>query len=406
MNEDRLWSALEERLPQAYGLRHELHRRPEISGKESATRDAVLEALPPATEKISVAGTGAVMRLGGPGPAVGLRGELDALPVTEATQIPWSSSHPGVMHACGHDVHLAALTAVMHALHDAGASTPALAVLQPREETYPSGAEDIARASVLEAQDCRYMIGAHVQPVLDQGVVACVAGGVNAASDEFVIEIQGEPGHAAYPHLTVDPVLTASHIIIALHSVISRSVDPIRSAVLGVSTIKAGEAANVVPETARLSGILRALDEETRQVLRQQLEQIAKSVAAALGCRASVRVTTGEPVLFNDPQLVRATQLQLQERGIEVSETLRSLGADDFAFFAERVPSLMLFVGTATNERLHSSTFLPENDDLRVVAKSLMAGYVAAARSLASNSTAYSTTQNGLIPHSAEFHLS
>lgn len=377
MRHDRLWQELERRLPAAYELRRELHQMPDLSGKESGTLQRVLQELPPGVEINEVASTGAVVRMGGPGPAIGLRGELDALPIREDTGVSWASRRPGIMHACGHDVNLAAVTAVMHAVNAAG-EVPLLGVFQPREETYPSGAEDIAASRILESEDCQFMLGAHVQPTLDPGVVACVPGGVNAASDEFAVEISGRSGHAAYPHLTADPLLAAAQIVVGLQSVVSRSVDPMHSAVVGVSSFLAGEAANAVPGDARILGILRALDEDTRALIRRRLTEMAASIARAHECFAEVTITQGEPVLYNDPALVGVTQRRLQGRGISVSESLRSLGADDFSFFAEHIPSLMLFVGTNTSARLHSSSFLPTDEDLKNVAQALMAGYLGA----------------------------
>ncbi|RLV57108.1 amidohydrolase [Aeromicrobium phragmitis] len=377
-----LWEALERQLPAAIELRHELHRDPELSGEESITRDRVLAALGPSSEPHKVAETGAVVRIGGAGPAIGLRGELDALPITENSGYEWASQNTGVMHACGHDVHLAALVAVGRAIDAVGGDFPLLAVLQPREETYPSGAQDIASHGVLVDEECQAMIGVHIQPTLDEGTVACVPGAVNGSSDEFTIVIEGEPGHAAYPHLTRDPLLAAAHLVVALQAVVSRVIDPMASAVLGVSSFSAGEAANVVPGVARVSGTLRSLDDHTRLLLQTKLTETADHIARSHGCTAETRITVGEPVLRNNPELAEATSAQLRSRGVEVSRGLRSLGADDFAFFAEYLPSLMLFVGTTSAERLHSPTFLPPDDSVRAVAEAMLSGYLGACEAL------------------------
>lgn len=374
-----LWDALERHLPAAVELRHELHRRPSPSGEETSTREAVIAALPAAMTRVDVAETGAVLRLGGPGPAIGVRGEMDALPIHETTGVEWESQVEGVMHACAHDIHMAALVALAGAVEEVGAPHPLLAVLQPREETYPSGAEDIMTAGVLARQGCAAMIGAHIQPTLGHQQVACVPGGVNAASDEFVVEIAGSPGHAAYPHLAVDPVLTTAQVVVALQAIVSRMVDPMRSAVLGVSSIIAGEAANVIPDTARARGTLRALDPQTRALLREQLSTVASGVAAAHGCRAEVTITPGEPVLDNHPELTELSRAHLEGQGYSISDSLRSLGSDDFSFYGEQIPALMMFVGTGAGGGLHTSDFLPGDDDVRHVAQAMCAGYLAAA---------------------------
>ncbi|MFF2659847.1 M20 family metallopeptidase [Kitasatospora sp. NPDC058032] len=373
-----LWSALERHLPAALDLRRRLHRRPDLSGDEAATRDLVLAALPGSGGAVKAAETGAVLRIGGPGPAIGVRGEMDALPVTEDTGVPWASDRPGAMHACGHDTHLAALVAVAGALAETGPPVPLLAVLQPREETYPSGARDITAGGVLESERCAAMVGVHVQPLLARGEVACTAGGVNGSSDEFEIVVRGRPGHAAYPHLTSDALLALSEVVVALQSVVSRSVDPMAPAVVGVSSFTAGSAANVIAGTARATGTVRALASSTRELMHRRITEVAESVARAHACTASVTFTHGEPVLDNDPVLAGSIARELDRRGLSVSRNLRSLGSDDFSYFCELVPSMMLFVGTGTSEPLHSSRFLPDDADVRALAAALMAGYLGA----------------------------
>ncbi|MFG2861200.1 M20 family metallopeptidase [Streptomyces sioyaensis] len=374
-----LAAALDEELPAAAALRHRLHARPCLSGAEAPTRDLVLAALP-AGSTTKVADTGAVVRIGGPGPAVAVRAELDALAVQEQTGAPWTSEHPGLMHACGHDVHLAALTALARAIGRKGGPAPLLAVLQPREETYPSGAQDVVEDGILDREQCRAVIGAHVQPLLPAGTVACTPGGVNASSDEFTVTVHGRSGHAAYPHLTRDPVVTLAHIVVALQSLVSRGTDPMSHVVLSISTLAAGTAANVIPGTAEARGTLRALGNRERETLHARLAEVAGLVAQAHGCTAQVDITRGEPVLDNDPALTAATRTLLGPLGLRVGDDLRSAGSDDFSFFCAQLPSLMLFVGThGGTEQLHSPTFLPPDDRIRDVAHALLAGYLAAA---------------------------
>lgn len=374
-----LAAALDEELPAAAALRHRIHARPCLSGAEAATRDLVLAALP-AGSTTKVADSGAVVRIGGPGPAVAVRAELDALAVQEKTGAAWTSEHPGLMHACGHDVHLAALTALARALDRKGGPAPLLAVLQPREETYPSGAQDIVEDGILEREQCRSVIGAHVQPLLPAGTVACTPGGVNASADEFTVTVHGRSGHAAYPHLTRDPVVTLAHVVVALQSLVSRGTDPMSHVVLSVSTLAAGTAANVIPGTAEARGTLRALGTGDRETLHARLAEVTGLVAQAHGCTAQVDITRGEPVLDNDAALTAATGPLLGSLGLSVGDDLRSAGSDDFSFFCAQLPSLMLFVGThGGTEQLHSPTFLPPDERIRDVAHAMLAGYLAAA---------------------------
>lgn len=369
-----LFDLLESHLPRAVALREAVHREPELSGSELSTRERVLEALPASAEVTKVAESGAVARIGPSGPSIGIRGELDALPVLEATGAPYASVNEGVAHACGHDVHLGALVAVAWTLHEAGFEVPLLAVLQPREETYPSGAKDVTQSGVLGAESCRLMIGAHLQPTLPAGVVACVPGGVNASADEFEIVVHGSPGHAAYPHLTADPIPALASIVLTAQSIVSRSVDPMAAAVIGVSSISAGAAANVIPGVARATGTFRAMSSQTRSLLRSRLAEVASNVARAHGCEAEVTVVDGEPVLENDPVLASAIAAELTRRDIPLSTALRSLGSDDFSYFSAVMPSAMLFVGTGSDLPLHSPGFLPAAEDLRLTARAMLCG--------------------------------
>lgn len=373
-----VWAALDRHLPSAYELRREIHRYPDLSGDELQTKNRVLAALPSSGRVTPIADTGAVVRFGTSGPGIGLRGEMDALPISEATFVDWQSVRSEVMHACGHDVHLAALVAVVRALDETGYSMPLIVVLQPREETYPSGAKEIAENGVLDDEQYVAMIGVHVQPVLDADVIACTPGGVNASSDEFTITVEGTPGHAAYPHLTHDPLLALAEIVVSLQSIVSRSIDPMAPAVVGVCSFNAGNVANVIPGVATATGTLRALSVKTRELAQSRIEDISKNIAQAHDCSTKVIFTRGEPVLYNNPELTSAISARLIDRGVEVSTTLRSLGSDDFSYYSEQVPATMLFVGCDSTEQLHSPTFLPSDTDVRRVAHAFLSGYLGA----------------------------
>ena len=239
----RLFKALDAHLDEAADLRRRIHAEPRLGGDEQHTTDQIVAALGLPSEP--VAGTGALVRVGpAAGPSVGLRAELDALPVLETNDLPWRSSN-GTMHACGHDVHMAAAFAVAKAVQQEGGPLPLLLVLQPREETYPSGAKDVTLSPEFATHDVRAFIGAHVQPRLPDGEFSAVPGPVNAAADEFSIRVNGRPGHAAYPHLTADPVVAAADLIGTLQHLISRQVDPTNPTVLTVGSISGGNSPNV-----------------------------------------------------------------------------------------------------------------------------------------------------------------
>jgi len=373
-----LAGALDRELPGAIRLRHDLHVHPELSGSEHRTSATVAAALG-APDAPVIGGTGRVVRIGPPdGPCVAIRAELDALPVTEQTGAPWASQN-GAMHACGHDVHMAALVAVARAGRQVELPAGLLAVLQPREEASPLGAPDIVASPAFTAQRPRAVIGAHLQHQVPAGAVAAAAGTVNAASDEFEIRVEGTGGHAGYPHLAADPVPALCQAVLALQQIVSRRTDPTHAVVVSVGTLEAGRAPNVIPGLATARGSLRALDEADRPAVHKLLREIADHTARAYGCRAAVTIEEGEPALVNDAELTAASWPWLRGAGFTVDTSFRSCGADDFAYYGRVTPSLMLFVGAGSPVTLHHPRFLPDDAMVGRVAAAMLAGYLAAA---------------------------
>src|SRR5215470_6854454 len=349
-----LLQAAGQEMPAGIALRRELHASPELGGHETGTASRVAAAL----------------------------GEPDALPLTEQTPVAWASRN-GASHSCGHDVHLAALTVAGRAVRRVGGPLPLVAVLQPREESYPSGAQDMVGSPQLEAQDVRAVVGAHVHPYAARGQVSVGPGPVNAAHDEVTITVRGRGGHAAYPHVTRDPVLAAAHVILALQHLISRRTDPMHSAVLTIGTVQAGTAANVIPEQVVLTGSLRTFEPADRASLWSAVSATAGATAEAYECNAQASFVRGEPVLDNDPALAAAAAARLAQAGFQVVDSLRSCGSDDFAYYCPRYPSLMMFAGvgqpgTPDAPGLHHPSFLPREEAVEDVARVMLAGYVAA----------------------------
>lgn len=376
-----LFSGLESHTEAAIELRRELHADPRLSGEEQDTTKALTDALGIAGESLPTGG--AVLRIGqAHGPAIGLRAELDALPVVETTDVSWGSTN-GAMHACGHDVHMAAAFAVARTLKEHGAPVPLVLVLQPREETLPSGARDVALSETFTDHDIRAFIGAHVQPRLPQGHFAATPGPVNAAADQFTIVVNGRPGHAAYPHLTADPVVAAADLIGTLQHLISRQVDPTNPTVLTIGSINGGNSPNVVPSSVRMSGILRTFDEHDRVRLHATLDNAASAVTNIHGCDTDVKISLGAPVLVNDVALTTTAATWLERSGLTPSPPLRSCGADDFSFYCALFPSLMVFVGVgsggANEPGLHHPDFLPPDGAVGEVATAMLAAYLGAA---------------------------
>jgi len=382
----KLLDSLGEELPQAIELRERLHAVPEPSHEEQASARLVAEALG-VQDVQSVARTGLLARVGPPGEAVAVRAELDALPIEEETGASFAATN-GFMHACGHDVHMAALAALFRAAGriEGSLPKPLIAFFQPSEEAYPSGADLVVREGVL-AEQTGAVVAAHLHPDVPWGSVSVEPGPVNASSDNLRIIVEGSGGHGAYPHRAHDPILALSHSIVALQSLVSRRLNPMRAAVFSVGWLRAGSTENVIPDAAEAGGTLRALDPADRQPLRKMASEIVENTARAHGCAARVEVTEGEPATVNDPALAEAALTLLPEAGFEPALAMRSCGSDDFGFYGKTSPTLMLFVGLegapdTPNVPLHHPQFLPTGEAVGAVARAQAVGFAAAATSL------------------------
>jgi amidohydrolase len=380
-----LLAGIEHELPEAVQLRHRLHAQPELAHAETSTAALVSEQLP---VDCDTAGTARIARVGPVGErAIAVRAELDGLPIEERTDAPYTATG-GLMHACGHDVHMAALIALTRAAHALGDSLPAplLAVFQASEEAYPSGAEELARDQ-LAAIAPAAVVAAHIHPEVRWGTVALDPGTVNASSDNIEITVEGEPTHGAYPHHGRDPILAIAHVIVALHAQVTRRMDPLRPAVLTIGVVEAGGAENVIPASARALGSLRAHQHEDRVALRRMVEEVVSGVAAAHGCRGSITLIAGEPALQNDPAIVSSARELLADAHLQPAPEWRSCGSDDFAFFGELAPIAMAFVGLEgapgfIARPLHHPELLPPDSAVGAVARVQAVLYAAAAASL------------------------
>ena len=288
--------------------RRHLHMHPEVRFQEVETSKFVAERLRAHGLQVQtgIAQTGVVgtLRGGKPGKVVLLRADMDALPIQEESDKPYRSTRPGVMHACGHDGHTAILLAVARLLSSRPDPLPGNVVLcfQPAEERPPGGAIKMIEDGVMDNPKVDAVFGLHLtsQPV---GTVGMRPGASQASADTFRAEIRGVGGHAARPHMTVDPVLIAANVVTTLHTIVSREVDPLQSAVITVGTIQAGTVANVIPMTATMSGTVRTLDEAVRQKLAKRIQETIVGIARAMGGDATVDYAFGYPVMVNDPEM-------------------------------------------------------------------------------------------------------
>jgi amidohydrolase len=393
----RLLDAIEQELPRAVALRQRLHAEPELAHMEKQTAASVAAELPVSCQR--VAGTGLLARVSLEGESsshapIAVRAELDGLPITERTGAAFAASG-GVMHACGHDVHMAALVALTRAAHTLSRAAhtpcdalpaPLLAIFQPSEEAYPSGAQQLLASGELAAIAPAAIVAAHVHPELPWGTVGLDPGAVNASCDAVEIVVEGEPTHGAYPHRGRDPILALAQVVVALHAELGRRIDPLSAASLTVGVLEGGSAENVIPRQARARAALRAHRPEDRAALRQMVEEVVAGIAAAHGCRSTVELVPGEPALENDAAMVTRARELLGDAGLVAAAPWRSCGSDDFAFFGTLAPVAMAFVGLAGADGfiarpLHHPELLPPDDAVRAVARAQAILYLAAAQS-------------------------
>lgn len=348
-------------------IRHDLHAHPEVRFTERRTSKVVQDEL----TRLGIAfvaglgghepgqGTGVLAHIPAtvdhPGPCIGLRADMDALPIEERTGKPYASTHPGVMHACGHDGHTTILLGVARVLSGLEhRPNPVTLVFQPAEEG-GAGGEKMCRDGALTGGPdgtlgpaVTRMYGLHGWPGLPMGVVATKPGPLLASTDEVKITIKGVQGHAAYPHLSADPVVAGAHVVTAAQTIASRNVSPVGSVVVTFGTFHAGTANNVIPESAELWGTIRTLDAETRELAKRRLREIVEGVAASMGCRGELEVVEGYPVTLNDPnEADRVLELAKGARFARGSEVFPepSMGGEDFSFYANKVPSCFYLVG-------------------------------------------------------------
>ncbi len=292
------------------------------------------------------------------------------------------------MHACGHDVHMAALVALARAAHGLGERLPValLAVFQPSEERYPSGAELLADGELAQLAPAA-VLGAHIQPELPWGTLALDAGAVNASSDTIEITIEGEPSHGAYPHRGRDPIVALAQVVVTLYEQAARRIDPMHPALVNVGVIAGGAGENMIPARATARASLRAFSAADRATLRELAGEVVSGTAAAHGCRGTIELIAGEPPLENDARIVGAAGELMSAAGFAPAAPWRSCGSDDFAFFGELAPLAMAFVGLDgapefRSRPLHHPELLPPEAAVAAVARAQAMLFVAAVRAL------------------------
>ena len=347
--------------------RRDFHENPELLYDVHRTAGIVAEKLKGfgCDEVVTGLGqTGVVAvikgRTNASGRVIGLRADMDALPIEEATSLPYASKVPGKMHACGHDGHTAMLLgAAKYLAETRHFDGTAVVIFQPAEEG-GGGGNAMVKDGLMERFGIQEVYGMHNWPGLPVGHFAMKAGPIMAAADRFTVTIEGKGGHGAYPQDCIDPIVTAAHVITALQTVASRSVDPLQSLVVSVCTVKAGEAFNVIPQTASLLGTVRTLSPEVRDLAEARIRAIIENVCAAFGARAQVEYSRGYPVTVNDAARTEFVASVAKDVAGEsaVDTTIRpEMGAEDFSFMLEKRPGAYVFLGNGDTAGVHHPAY-------------------------------------------------
>lgn len=360
--------------------RRHLHANPELSYQEYNTARFVSEKLRTfgIEVKDGVATTGLIAEIRGKNPekkSIALRADMDALPIQEVNDLPYSSKVPGVMHACGHDVHTASLLGtakILNQVRDNFEGTVRM-LFQPGEEKTPGGASYMIRDGALNNPQPSGIIGQHVFPLLPVGKVGFREGMYMASCDEIYLRVLGKGGHAAAPDLAVDPILIASHIIIALQQVISRNASPKQPTVLSFGNIIGKGATNIIPSEVNIAGTFRAMNEDWRAAALQKIRKMAESIADGMGGKCEVEISKGYPYLENNPELTRRIRSAAQayvgyENVVDVDITL---GAEDFSYYSQVIPASFYRLGTSNASKgitsyVHTPSFNIDEDALKI----------------------------------------
>lgn len=355
--------------------RRYLHSHPELSHAETKTARYIADKLIDwgydVTENVGGYGVVGRMSIGSGSRSVAIRADIDALPINEATGLQHASMTPGVMHACGHDGHTAILLgAAEYLARTRRFNGTVTLIFQPAEEAGTnSGAQRMIADGLFERFPFDVIFGLHNHPGAPEGTILLRSGPLMAASDTVTVHVSGKGGHASRPHLTVDPIVVACHVVVALQTVVSRNVDPTETAVVTVGTIRAGQAVNVIPESAQFALSVRSFRPHIREILRERITRLCHSIAAGFGATAEVNYESGYPVVLNsekETEFVWAVAEELVGRDA-VSTCNLIPGSEDFAYFLEHKPGSFLRLGNGVNSPiLHSDKYDFADESLTV----------------------------------------
>ena len=376
---DQIKSLAKQYAPEFITIRRHLHAHPELSYQEFETSQFIQGKLKefgiPFQVKATTGVEGIILGKDPGKRIIALRADMDALPIKEENDIPYRSTRDGVMHACGHDVHTTCLLGaarILNELKDKWEGTVKL-IFQPGEEKNPGGASLMIKDGVLENPKPQGIFALHVHTAMEAGKLSFRSGKVMASADELYFTIKGKGGHAASPHLTVDPILISSHLIIALQQLISRNNNPFNPSVLSITSFNAGNTTNVIPNEVKLMGTFRAMDEEWRFRAHELIKKVSTDLVTSMGGSVDVHIDVGYPCVMNNEQLNATARIKAEEylgTG-NVSETELRMGAEDFGYYAQLIPACFYRLGTMNKEKgitagVHTPTFNIDENAIEV----------------------------------------
>jgi amidohydrolase len=365
--------------PEFIAIRHHLHANPELSYQEFETSKFIQGKLNEFGIPFEIkATTGVVGLIKGKNPSsrtFAIRADIDALPILEENDVPYKSTKKGIMHACGHDVHTTCLLGaakILNELKNEWEGTVKL-IFQPGEEKNPGGASFMIKEGVLENPRPSGIIAMHVHTGMPVGKTSFRGGKVMASADELYFTIKGKGGHAASPHLCVDPILIASHLIIALQQVVSRSANPFNPSVLSITSFQGGATTNVIPGEVKLMGTFRAMDEKWRAEAHKHIEKISNDIVKGMGGELDLHIDKGYPAVINNEKLNDVVK-NAAEKFLgkdNVDETELRMGAEDFGYYAQQIPACFYRVGVMNKEKgitsgVHTPTFNIDENAIEV----------------------------------------
>ncbi|SEJ22284.1 amidohydrolase [Propionispira arboris] len=348
-----IYSCAKQHYDWAVNLRRYFHVHPELSGQEYKTQEKIcqeLQLLGVSFYKAAKTGVIAEIKGGNPGKTIAIRTDIDALPLQDACGQDYQSENKGACHACGHDGHMAILFGTIRILNDVKADLAGTFrfLFQPSEEEFPSGAKELIAAGALDGIDA--IIGAHIWQPVPLGTIGISYGNLMAAPDKFQIKITGKGGHGSMPEQTIDPILTAAQIILGLNTIVSRNIDPLDLGVVSVGSIHAGQAFNIIPETAVIEGTVRSFSEKIQKLIFNRIETITQGICAGNGATYTIDTVMERPAVINHPAYTKAIKdaVDLCESNIKAKEIAPVMSGEDFSYYLQQVPGAFFFIGTGS----------------------------------------------------------